>query len=180
MRAFKAVLFCFLFLPALFFAQGADKNNSVLIKHSPKKAVLLSLLPGAGQIYNHKYWKVPFIYAAFAGFAYFAVVNNKAMSLYKSEYIYRRDHSGHAKDSTLVNYSTDNILTLKEDYQKFLYIDYIGFAAVYLLNLIDATVDAHMYTFDVSDDLSMRVQPTFIYTSQNSHPITGIGLSFKF
>ena len=150
--------------------------------HSPRRATLLSLLPGAGQIYNHSYWKVPVIYAAFAGLGYLMKVNYKEDQNYVKEYKKRHPDAltTNPGDPNLVQYTDDNILTLKNAYERAYTLDIIGMAAVYILNIVDAAVDAHMYTFDVGDNLSLQMHPAFIYTAQNNLPKTGIGISLKF
>ncbi len=151
------------------------------IEHSSRKAVLLStILPGAGQIYNRKYWKPPVIYAALAGLGYLVKLNNDKYNTYKQAYIYRTDNDATTLDAYVNKFSDDNLLTLKNSYQRSRDFNIICIAAVYVLNIVDAAVDAHLYTFDVSDDLSMQLYPTFIYSAQSNVTGTGVGVSFKF
>lgn len=160
-------------------------SNDTLAKktteHSSRKAALLStLLPGAGQVYNRKYWKPPVIYAALAGLGYLVKLNSDKYKTYKQAYIYRTDNDASTVDAYINKYSDDNLLTLKNSYQRSRDFNIICIAAVYVLNIVDATVDAHLYTFDVSDDLSMQLYPTFIYSAQSNVRGTGLGISFKF
>lgn len=171
-------------------AQSSKEKKTLLVpdtlkrpdvKHSVRMAALLStVLPGAGQVYNHKYWKVPIIYAAFAGLGYMVKINNDAYNNYKQAYIYRTDSDPATIDSYVNKYSAENLLTLKNSYQRSRDFAIIGVAAVYVLNIVDAAVDAHLFTFDVSNNLSLRVCPAFIYTAQNNLPGTGLGLTLKF
>lgn len=172
------------------FAQNINSKNSLRIKpdtlkntevkHSVRKATLLStVLPGAGQVYNHKYWKVPIVYVAFAGLGYLIKTNNDEYIKYKQAYIYRTDNDSATID-TYSKYTPDNLLTLKNAYQRSRDFAIIGIAAVYVLNIVDAAVDAHLFTFDVSDNLSMQLHPSFIYTAQNNLPRTGLGITLKF
>ena len=189
MRLFLSIaLVCFALIGS---AQGGNNKKSLLLKpdtlkrpeakHSVRMATLLStVLPGAGQIYNRKYWKVPLIYAAFAGLGYLVMIKNDQYQLFKQAYIYRIDNNPTTVDPYVNLYTDDNLLTLKNSYQHSRDLAIIGVAAVYVLNIVDAAVDAHLYTFDVGDNLSIRVHPAFIYTAQNNLPGTGIGLTLKF
>jgi hypothetical protein len=182
----------FLFINGSLFAQTDNKTTSSLakpdtlkivpVKHSVRTATLLStILPGAGQIYNHKYWKTPVIYAAFGGLAYLLKNNNDQYNKYKRAYISRTDNDATTiSDPEYDKYSDDNILTLKNAYQHSRDFNVICMIGVYVLNIVDAAVDAHLYTFDVSDNLSMEIRPTLIYTSINNIPTTGFGLNLKF
>jgi len=177
-------------------AQKDSSGSSLLLRHdtikakeikkNPKHATLLStVLPGAGQVYNQKYWKVPVIYAAFVGLGYIFKINEDGYKQFDDEYRYRLTHvdpSGveQKKDLSLTLYTDDNLLTVKNDYERYRNLAVIGMAAIYVLNIVDAAVDAHMFTFDVSDNLSLRIQPSLLYTAQNNLPKTGIGISLKF
>jgi len=152
------------------------------IKHSPKKAALFSTaLPGLGQAYNKKYWKIPVIYVGFAGLAYSINSNQIKYNRYKTAYKYRLDGDPATIDSYVGVYTDDNLNTLQKYYRRYRDLSIIGAAALYVLNIIDATVDAHLFTFDVSDDLTLNVHPTIINTSSLSHNYTtGLGIKIKF
>jgi len=180
----------FLLVVLVTFSQNSNKEKSLLakpdtlknteVKHSVRKATFLSvILPGAGQVYNKKYWKVPIVYVAFAGLGYLVKTNNDEYNKYKQAYIFRTDNNAGTVDG-FEKYTEDNLLTLKNAYQRSRDFAIIGVAAVYVLNIIDAAVDAHLYTFDVSDNLTLRVYPTFIFTAQNFLPKTGLSISLKF
>ncbi len=147
--------------------------------HSPKKAALLStVLPGAGQVYNKKYWKLPIIYAGAAGLAYSFQFNQSRYVKYRDAYKYRIDNDATTTDDYIGVYTDDNLNTLQKYYHRYRDLTVIGFAALYALNIIDASVDAHLFTFDVSDNLSMKVEPTFINTAYNY--TTGLNFSVSF
>ena len=157
-----------------------QSQKTEVLKHSPKKAALLStILPGAGQFYNRKYWKPPVFYAAFAGLGYLIVYNNDRYQMYKQAYIYSTDGDANTINPYSSKYSDDNLLTLKNAYQRSRDLCIIGTAAVYVLNIVDAAVDAHMFTYDVSDNLSLRTTPSFNCTA-NEKIITGITISVTF
>lgn len=149
--------------------------------HSPKKAALLSTaLPGAGQIYNRKWWKVPVIYAGAGALTYSFQFNQSRYVKYRDAYKYRIDGDAGTVDNYVGIYSDDNLNTLQQYYHRYRDLTVIGFAALYALNIIDASVDAHLYNFDVSDDLSFNIQPTLINTMSMDHYVTGVSFSIKF
>lgn len=150
--------------------------------HSPKIATYLSIIPGAGQIYNKKYWKVPIIYAGLGTAAYFIYSYNQTTQLYREEYVYRINNDVPFHNPKFAELPTANILGLKNAAQSKMEIAIAAFAIVYALNIVDAAVDAHLYYFDVSDDLSMTIKPTlqFNQTFENYSFAPGIGLKLKF
>lgn len=149
--------------------------------HSPRKAALLSaVLPGAGQVYNKKYWKLPIIYAGAAGLTYSFQFNHSRYVKYRNAYKYRIDDDASTTDDYIGIYTDDNLNTLQKYYHRYRDLTVIGFAALYALNIIDASVDAHLFTFDVSDDLTMKVEPTLMNTVGMNHYTTGINFSLSF
>ncbi|MBL7882823.1 MAG: hypothetical protein JNL69_02055 [Bacteroidia bacterium] len=158
-----------------------QKKNNPAINHSPKKAALFSTaLPGLGQAYNKKYWKIPVIYVGFAGLAYAINSNQIKYDRYKTAYKYRLDGDPSTTDIYVGVYTDDNLNTLQKYYRRYRDLSIIGAAALYVLNIVDATVDAHLFTFDVSDDLTFNIHPTIINTTQQNNYTTGIGLKIKF
>lgn len=136
-----------------------DKDSNLAndtLRHSPRKATMLSaILPGAGQYYNKKYWKIPVIYAGFGVLGYSVEFNQTNYRNFKDELIRRQQGAG-ALDPDLERYSNANLDELQSFYRRNRDLSYIGIALFYLVNIIDATVDAHLFEFDMSDDLSMR------------------------
>ena len=124
------------------------------------------ILPGLGQAYNKKYWKMPIIYAGVAGLIYSIGFADKRYRDYREAYIMRTDTSASTIDKydpQLINeerkYSEEMLLELKGYYRKNRDLSYIGMAGLYLMNIIDAYVDAHFFNFDISDDLTLHVKP---------------------
>ncbi len=149
--------------------------------HSPKKAALMSaILPGMGQAYNKKYWKMPLIYAGFAGLAYSLYFNQTKFTTYRNAYRYRVDGDPATVDNYVRIYSDDNLFLLQKTYHRFRDLSVIGIALLYVLNVVDASVDAHMFTFDVGDDLSFSIHPTLINTTNINKYDTGLSLNIKF
>lgn len=117
-------------------------------------------LPGLGQAYNKKYWKIPVIYAGLGTFGYFATSLNSNYKKFKNAYIFRYDNDPNTTDL----YATLSDAQLKDAqnyYRRYRDLNIIFIAALYTLNIIDANVDANMFTFDVSDNLSMNFEPFF-------------------
>lgn len=136
-------------------------TDSVLRKkHNPKIAIALSaVLPGAGQIYNRKAWKVPIIYAGLAASSYCIYHFAKQTNEYKFEYRYRMQGKTELLNPRFANKDDETVLSMKKYHQRNMEISIAATAVVYVLNLIDAVVDAHLFYFDISDDLSMRWSP---------------------
>lgn len=161
-------------------APQVSKNDSVKVaKHSPTTAVLLSIIPGGGQIYNKKYWKLPIVYGCLAASGYFVYSSASKMITYRNEYINRRDGNLDLVNSAYADKNDENIIQLKNDYRRNMEIA-IGVTAVfYVLNLIDAMVDAHLYYFDISDDLSLRWSPSVVPNLASNRLSYGVGLQFR-
>jgi hypothetical protein len=153
--------------------KGPEKIDTASAKyfedHSPQKAVIYSaILPGLGQVYNKKYWKVPIIYGGFYFLAYALDLYHKNYMDYKKGYAHFID-----SDSTTLFYqqldgiyleTTESNIKEQLSYYKDAYrrerdMTIIWMAGLYFLNIIDALVDAHFYDYDIGKDLSLRVQP---------------------
>ena len=159
--------------------QTASIKNS----HSPKKATLLALIPGAGQAYNHKYWKMPIVYAGFGVTTYFAITNGQDYRLYRDAYDYKMgiktNVSQHAIEEA-AKYTEDNLITLRDYYRSNMELSWIVTAAWYILQIIDANVDAHFFYYDVGDDLTLHVEPQFSTINEfNLGYGNNIGLTLK-
>lgn len=150
-------------------AFGNTINDSSLTlstthQHSPRTALLLSIVPGGGQIYNHQAWKLPIIYAGLGVMSYVVWNNYSEMMMFKNEYLYRTQHSGATQLEEYASYPTTNIYNLyqskSKDFQLYLFID----IAFYALNMVDAYVFAHLFDFEINDDLSLLIQPMTIPT----------------
>lgn len=147
--------------------------------HNPKVAIALSaVLPGAGQVYNHKWWKVPIVYACLGGASYSIYYFATQTKRYKMEYRYRTNGIVDKLDPKLANDSDDNILAERNFYRRYMEISIAALAIVYMLNIVDAAVDAHLYYFDISDNLALSIQP---FVQYNPGPITSInrGVSIR-
>ena len=178
-----------LFVFLLFAFSGLAEDSIPALKrdtvktHSVKKAILLSaVVPGAGQIYNHRampkgkkkaFWKVPLIYAGLGATGYFLVTNQQTQKELKEEYQSRID-TGSGSDKWSA-YDDFGILTLYDQYLDWRDLSILAVAGVYLFQIADAGVEAHFVSFDVSEDLSLSIEPT-VMASFNA----GIKVKLKF
>ncbi len=138
----------------------------------PKRAALYSaILPGSGQVYTKKYWKVPVIYGGLITSAYYINESNDLFQLYKSTYLNRLD--GNFTDN--LNYSDSDLRTLTEHYRRNREVSALLFTLTYILNIFDASVNAHLFDYDVSKDLSLHIQPVY-FSRENA---SGVSLSFN-
>jgi hypothetical protein len=152
--------------------------------HSPRKATIYSaVLPGLGQVYNRKYWKVPVIYLGFGTIVYFINWNNDNYQLFRRGYFDLIDDDPDTQGYLEIeavrrnNYDLSNpthfnnlrtALMRQKDYfrrnRDLLFISMVGF---YGLNIIDASVDAHFFNFDISDDLTLKWEPSLMQIDNN-------------
>jgi hypothetical protein len=148
-------------------------------KHSPTKATIFSaVLPGLGQIYNKKYWKVPVVYAGFGVLTYFIVQNANSYMEYHCAYIEKVNNAKHGNYQDLTDkYTKENLLSASEYYRRNLEISILLSAVWYIMNILDATVDAHLFTYNISKDIAFQAGPT-VMTTPSSRINPGIKLSF--
>lgn len=160
------------------FAQNIDDTTEVY--HSPRKAVIMSAcLPGLGQVYNKKYWKVPIIYAGLGGAVYGIIWNHEYYSDYRDAYVLRTDGDSTTIDNFDGFYTESNLLDLSSYYRRNMELSVVIFTFVYIINIIDAVVDAHLYDFDISDDLSMSLRPSVWNFNSAAGPKMGAGFSIN-
>lgn len=134
-------------------------TTAIKTDHSPTKALLLSLVPGGGQVYNRQAWKAPIFYAALGGVGYMAYNYYTDMMMFKNEYL----AIGYNGSSTLpdyLGYPGSSIYNMYQSANKNFQTFCIVVLAVYGFNLLDAYVFGHLYDFNVSDDLTMRLAPS--------------------
>lgn len=128
--------------------------------HSVRKAVIFSsVLPGLGQAYNRKWWKIPLIYAGLGTLGYFAYSNHVQHKALVDEYINRQNDPSYVIPEEFINLDDQALITQHRSFQDNRDLMILGFIAVYAVNIIDAAVDAHFYYFDISDDLSLNWSP---------------------
>jgi TM2 domain-containing membrane protein YozV len=157
-------------------------DSIVSKKHNPTKATLFSaVLPGLGQIYNKKYCKVPVIYAGFGVMTYFIYTNTDEYLDFRCAYIESVNGITNGNYAYLVNrYSEQELLSAIEYYRRNLEISVLITALWYVLNIIDATVDAHLFTYNISQNLALRVAPGLVTPADRLQIQPGVKLCLKF
>jgi hypothetical protein len=153
-------------------------REELLGLHSPNKAALYSAaLPGLGQIYNDKYWKLPIIGGAAVVTGYFINFNNRRYLLFRRSYFAEIDD-----DPETVNlvprFNAEGLQRNLDYFRRNRDLLFITAGIIYLLNIVDAHVDAHLYSFDISEDVTFNSKPTFM-TLPNGMPVVGISLSLR-
>ncbi|MDO5971694.1 DUF5683 domain-containing protein [Flavivirga aquimarina] len=192
-----AFLFCFSAT-----AQEKDKKTKKLPKEviidsiieikkpinplSPAKAAFYSaVLPGLGQAYNKKYWKIPLVYGAIGTGVYFYITNNKEYNRYRDAY--KRRLAGFTDDEfyfsngeqlTTPRVTTENLERAQEFYRKNKEISLLVTLGIYALNIIDANVDAHLMQYNVDENLSLA--PHYRFNEFDASSNLGLTLNFKF
>jgi len=132
-------------------------------------------MPGLGQIYNEKYWKLPIIYGLFGGGGYFVYDENKKYKKKLGMLVMMQNDS----ITEFEGLSKDYITSQKDKHRKNRDLTAFILIAFWGLNIMDAYVDAHFSTFDISNNLTMKIEPT-IFNSIVYEPSLGLKLSFKF
>lgn len=184
-----------------FIGDAAVNYNGKIPASRVKKATTLSMIcPGAGQIYNGSYWKAPIVIGGFASMVYVIDWNNRGYQRFRTAYNLRVNYDNALKEYNAATdktgltkpsptdefrgrYTADYLKNLKNSYRRNRDLSIIITAGVYLFNVIDAHVDAHLKDYDISDNLSMDVQPHIgnVYTAQSGSINTyGLGININF
>ncbi|HOY27706.1 MAG TPA: DUF5683 domain-containing protein [Flavobacteriales bacterium] len=146
-------------------------------RHSPGRATLFSaVLPGAGQLYNRKYWKAPLVWGALGTSLYFVQRNGKEFRRYKDAYIAVTDGDPSTSDEFNGRVSAQQLLDVTDTYRKWRDMSYIAVGLIYVLNIVDASVDANFVRFDVSRDLTLNASPSWELASRGA---LGLSLSLS-
>lgn len=180
-----------------------DTLPTVSWRPDPLRAVWLgAICPGLGQMYNRSWWKVPIVYGAFLGCGYAIMTNQNTYSEYKRAYIemYNDYNSEEGVDETDMTRSYNAILpdgytiarmggqsaylsklqNWQNTYRRYRDISIVVTIAVYALSLVDAYVDAQLFDFDISPDLSMQIEPSLHYDPQLQRTNGEIHLAIQF
>ena len=176
----------------LYFIGDAALNYKTNEVSSVSRATTLALIcPGAGQIYNKSYWRVPIVVGGFATTIYCIDWNNRGFQRFKKAYRLRADYDKNpgnypsgSTDEFNGRYSATFLKNLRDSYRRNRDLCIILTAGMYILQAIDAHVDAHLRDYDISDDLSMSVSPMFDFgyapTVGSNAAAFGMNMSFKF
>ena len=202
MRLITLVLFFVLFSGKLF-ADGIDslvqikKDTVVPVKKPykiiPRQATLKSLMiPGWGQYYNRQYWKLPLVAGAFVTLGMIANYNHVRYKKYREYYYVVSPHPDDPtykppttvpvpyEDGVTRDLDVNQLKRINDGFRRNRDFTYIGMALAWALNVVDANVSAHLKTFDVSDDLSLRVKPIMDFDPLSQGLVSGLTLSFNF
>lgn len=156
---------------------------------NPKKAVILSaILPGTGQIYNKKYWKLPIVYGGLGAMVYFISFNTTEQKRFQKALELRLDDDPctideftiASEDCVVIQELLDvnSMRSLRNQHRKWKELSYIGLVFTYILTGVDSYVDAHLINFNVNDDLTLQVRPD-LQLLPNLETSVGIGLGLK-
>ncbi len=172
----------------LYFIGDAAINYSTNEVSNVKKATTLStIFPGAGQIFNKSYWRVPIVIGGMASTIYTIDWNNRGYQRFKTAYALSVDYKKNpdkypngAPDEFRGAYSETFLKNLKDSYRRNRDLCILLTVGVYILQIIDAHVDAHLQDYDISDDLSMNFEPYFDYSTVATKPVFGLNLNLNF
>ncbi len=159
--------------------EAVETIEMVAKNHDPNKAAWLSAaVPGLGQVYNKKYWKIPLVWGGIAGFAYLIDWNNDQYQFYRRNLIYEiNGNQPGFKNETQFEAST--LKSGRDQYRRNRDMMVIFGVIFYMLSIVDAHVDAHLIEFDVNKDLSVQLTPS-IQTTYDQKLSTGLTFSVKF
>lgn len=182
-------------LSALFsFAQIEKDSTSIAIEESPiianetlvkkeidplrpsKAAFYSAVLPGLGQAYNKKYWKIPIVWGAIGTGIYFYVRNDKQFDRYRDAY--KRRLAGFKDDEFYNLISDDGLIRAQEQFRRNKEMSMLITIGLYALNILDANIDAHLLQFNVDENLSLS--PHYQYNELENSSDLGLTLNFKF
>ena len=168
------------------------QRNATLWEPEPRVAVWLSLLvPGGGQIYNRKFWKLPIVYGGYVGCIYALTWNQSTYMDYQNAYVDIMDDDPNTKsyedflpphyviDTSMEDWLKDVFRQRKNKYRRWRDMSIFAFAGMYAVAAIDAYVDAELSHFDISPDLSFSVEPNIMIDHRGT-PTAGFSLAFNF
>ena len=167
-----------------------SSQKRVIDPLAPSKAAFYSaILPGLGQVYNKRYWKVPIVYGLLGTTIYFYTTNDKNYNIYRDAYkrrlagftddeFYDRDGSGTVIGTPDV--SDNSLIDAQKYHQRQRDLSLLLTIVAYALNIVDANVDAHLKQFNINDDLSFEPKPVIIQNDLNNNKSVGLSFSLKF
>ena len=194
----KNILFLLLLAIAFSFSSYAQKKkekakakiarDTSYVSHRANRAALYSaILPGAGQIYNKSYWKVPILYGGFTVLGLVIEFNNKEYKIFRKAYQYRVDtlistvdefDPSNPNHGSTTYPDASSLLIRRDYYRRTRDLMWIIGSIVYVLNIVDAYVDAHLSNFDISDNLSMKARPSIDFIRYNE-PVASLKVSLN-
>lgn len=162
-------------LSYLYFLADGVVNYSHPTTTAKKATTLAMIFPGAGQIYNKSYWKVPIVIGGFATMGYIIDFNSRGYNRFRDAY------NDYPNDEFSGRYPQTTLQNMRDKFRRNRDLGIILTGALYILSIVEAHVDAYLKDYDISDDLTMRVEPTLIDVSglRASTGVQGVGLSMK-
>ncbi|MFI5221881.1 MAG: DUF5683 domain-containing protein [Bacteroidia bacterium] len=157
-----------------------EKEDLSPKKHSPKKATILSLiLPGAGQVYNRKnwWWKVPLIYGGGGALLYSAIYYQNGYDEFRAAYKQRLE-TGTNTDAKYLRWQTPTLQVIRDSYRDARDMSYVYLTLVYVVQVLDAAVEAHFYDFNMTENLSWNIRPDVRFSGGEWSK--GFSLNYKF
>jgi hypothetical protein len=177
-------------VPAIF----PDTSEKIQSPH--RASMYASVIPGLGQFYNKKYWKIPILFGGIGGVAYALSFNSERYGYYRNAYrdFIIRDPANKSyleiikgtiiTEESIYNenqqWFRDYLNSSKKRFKRYRDISYASVVAVYLISIIDATIDAHFYYFNISDDLSFKIEPAYLYIDGYQTGTIGFNMKFIF
>lgn len=167
-----------------FIGDAAVKYSTMEVSPVNKATTLAMICPGAGQIYNKSYWRVPIVVGGFATTIYCIDWNNRGYQRFKKAYRLKADYDANPDPTLYPNgspdefggrYSTSFLKNLRNSYRRNRDLCIILTAGLYILQIVDAHVDAHLRDYDISKDLSVSLTPAIGYSYNRMSPYTGGG-----
>ena len=178
----KLYLYIILFFVSIFsYSQNEDYEKDLEMSLRPSKATFYSaVLPGLGQAYNKKYWKIPIVYGALATGIYFYDLNNKEYNRYRNAY--KRRLAGFTDDEfygsgAYPSISNDGLIRAQSTLKRNKELSILVTVGLYILNIIDANVDAHLLQYNLDDNLSLR--PNVEFNEVDNQSNFGISLNIE-
>lgn len=182
-NTYKQMLFGTAIASYLYFIGDGAMNYAGKVDPVKKATTLSTICPGAGQIYNRSYWKVPIVVGGFAALGYVIDFNNRGYKRFKLAYTQVTDGDDSTVDEFNGRYSASYLKSLRNSYRRNRDFAIILTGAFYLLNIVDAHVDAHLKDYDVSDNLAMWLEPSVnsFYSQRSGNAYTyGVTLKMAF
>jgi len=138
-----------------------------------RRASLWGIIPGGGQIYNRRWWKLPIVYGVLGAAGWFVVNSATEMKRYNTALDLRLDN---LPDEFFGFLTDQQVVANRNFYRRNLQLGAVGFTALWGLSIVDAVVDAHLKTYDISDDLSLKFRPSVLTVANKSVPSLRITL----
>jgi hypothetical protein len=183
LRNIIACILCagiYLFAACPVSAQEADTASVIPVvqTHKPRKAVIMSaIIPGLGQAYNKKFWKVPIIYGAGGAFAYYLGYYQDKYTKFRTALATGKEGQQYTIDGRTYDY--ESLKTGQDYYRRYRDLNALGITAIYFLNIVDAMIDAHFFYYDVSDNLTMHIQPA-VFNNPGATSSLGLQINLLF